>query len=234
MAFDVVMPQMNGPALVKELRCVEPDIKVLFMSGYPDEAIAHHGVLDPGVALLQKPFAIDELLERVGALDVAVAAGIASGNIEEARQAAAELRSIADRVGTVALAAHADSAEARLADDATAVERWQDAIRRFHLAGLAFDEADARLQLAAVLRRTGDAQAPRGAHGGIAESDALHATDDDSLEPGSLVRGRAAITAQAPALPRGSPGRAPRARNSHRACRRRDTGWGIRAAGTRS
>ena len=111
------------------------------------------------IAELLRSMRADELLERVGALDVAVAAGIASGNVGEARQAAAELRSIADRVGTVALSAYADAAEARLADDAAAVERWQDAVRRFHLAGLAFDEADARLQLAAALRRTGNAQA---------------------------------------------------------------------------
>ena len=101
----------------------------------------------------------DELLERVGVLDVTVAAGVASGHRAEAPQAAAALRRIADRVGTMALEAHADAAEARLADDKHAVAKWQDAVRRFHLAGLPFDEADARLDLAAALRRTGDAQA---------------------------------------------------------------------------
>lgn len=111
------------------------------------------------IAELLRSMRGDELLERVGALDVAVAAGIEAGSRAEAQEAAAELRLIAERVGTVALAAHADAAEARLADGDEAVERWQDAVRRFHLAGLPFDEADARMQLAAVLRGTDDARA---------------------------------------------------------------------------
>ncbi|MBI1878196.1 MAG: PAS domain S-box protein, partial [Chloroflexi bacterium] len=53
---DVVMPGISGKALARELAHTRPDLKILFMSGYTDEAIAHHGVLDPGVAFLQKPF----------------------------------------------------------------------------------------------------------------------------------------------------------------------------------
>jgi DNA-binding NarL/FixJ family response regulator len=131
------------------------------------------------IAELLRSMRTDELLERVGALEVAVAAGIASGNVEQAQQVAAELRSIADRVGTVALSAYADAAEARLTDDAEAVEKWQDAVRRFHLAGLAFDEADARLQLAATLRRTGDAQAAEHERAAAAILAPLHGKSSD-------------------------------------------------------
>jgi len=53
---DVVMPKMGGRALAEQLKKTHPDLKVLFMSGYTDDAISHQGVLDPGVALLQKPF----------------------------------------------------------------------------------------------------------------------------------------------------------------------------------
>lgn len=53
---DVVMPGLSGKALAEELSRSWPELKTLFMSGYTDEAIAHHGVLNPGVAFLQKPF----------------------------------------------------------------------------------------------------------------------------------------------------------------------------------
>ena len=53
---DVVMPGISGKILAEELSRTRPDMKTLFMSGYTDEAIAHHGVLNPGVAFLQKPF----------------------------------------------------------------------------------------------------------------------------------------------------------------------------------
>jgi len=53
---DVVMPGLNGKALAEELARTRPELKILFMSGYTDEAIAHHGVLAPGEAFLQKPF----------------------------------------------------------------------------------------------------------------------------------------------------------------------------------
>ncbi len=62
---DVVMPDMSGQALVKSLGRSYPDLKVLFMSGYTDEIIAHHGVLDPGVAFLQKPFSAVALARKV-------------------------------------------------------------------------------------------------------------------------------------------------------------------------
>jgi signal transduction histidine kinase/HAMP domain-containing protein len=53
---DVVMPLMSGSALAEQLRAAHPEIKVLFASGYTDEAIVRHGVLSPGVTLIQKPF----------------------------------------------------------------------------------------------------------------------------------------------------------------------------------
>jgi DNA-binding CsgD family transcriptional regulator len=105
---------------------------------------------------LLRSISTGQLLERVDALAVAVAAGVAVGSVDEARSAADELRVIATKVGTPALIAHADAAEARLAGGERAVEQWQDAARHFHAAGLTFDEADARLQLAGALSAVGD------------------------------------------------------------------------------
>ncbi|HRV92847.1 MAG TPA: ATP-binding protein, partial [Anaerolineae bacterium] len=62
---DVIMPHMNGRALYRQLAMVRPGLKVLYMSGYTDDVIAFQGVLDPGVAFLQKPFAIRDLLQKV-------------------------------------------------------------------------------------------------------------------------------------------------------------------------
>jgi two-component system, cell cycle sensor histidine kinase and response regulator CckA len=62
---DVVMPGMSGKDLVSELQSIRPDIKALYVSGYADNAIVHHGRLDPGVAFLQKPFAVEGLARKV-------------------------------------------------------------------------------------------------------------------------------------------------------------------------
>jgi two-component system cell cycle sensor histidine kinase/response regulator CckA len=62
---DVVMPGMSGHALAERLSSTLPDTKVVYMSGYTDDAIAHHGVLDPGIDFLQKPFAMADLAAMI-------------------------------------------------------------------------------------------------------------------------------------------------------------------------
>ncbi|MBF0573674.1 MAG: PAS domain S-box protein [Desulfamplus sp.] len=62
---DVVMPEMNGRDLAKNILSIYPDIKRLFMSGYTANVIAHHGVLDAGVHFIQKPFSKQELSLKV-------------------------------------------------------------------------------------------------------------------------------------------------------------------------
>ena len=62
---DVIMPEMNGPELAERLHRLRPELRVLFMSGYTDDAIVHHGVLEKGVNFIQKPFAPDVLAKKV-------------------------------------------------------------------------------------------------------------------------------------------------------------------------
>ena len=62
---DVVMPGMNGRELARRLLERRPDTKVLFLSGYAEEAVERHGVLEPGTAFMQKPFSPTALASRV-------------------------------------------------------------------------------------------------------------------------------------------------------------------------
>ncbi len=62
---DVVMPEMSGRELSNRLTSLNPDLKVIYMSGYTDDAIVHHGILDSGIVYLQKPFTPNVLLEKI-------------------------------------------------------------------------------------------------------------------------------------------------------------------------
>ena len=62
---DVVMPDMSGPELTEKLQTVFPNLKVLYMSGYTSNVIAHQGVLDEDVHFIQKPFSIKDLSTKV-------------------------------------------------------------------------------------------------------------------------------------------------------------------------
>jgi CheY-like chemotaxis protein len=65
MLSDVIMPGMSGPDAAARLRTLRPEMKVLYVSGYADNAIARHGRFEPGVSLLLKPFDPAELARAV-------------------------------------------------------------------------------------------------------------------------------------------------------------------------
>ena len=62
---DVVMPGMSGRKLADRLKQIHPETKVLYMSGYTDNAIVHHGILEEGIDFIQKPFGFDRLAKKV-------------------------------------------------------------------------------------------------------------------------------------------------------------------------
>jgi two-component system cell cycle sensor histidine kinase/response regulator CckA len=65
---DVIMPEMGGRELASRLAQLRPSLRILFMSGYSEEAVAQHGVFEPGTAFLEKPFTPDTLVEKVRAV----------------------------------------------------------------------------------------------------------------------------------------------------------------------
>jgi FixJ family two-component response regulator len=62
---DVIMPGGSGRTLGDWVAEHRPDTRVIYMSGYTDDAIAHHGVLEPGIHFIQKPFSPEELVHKV-------------------------------------------------------------------------------------------------------------------------------------------------------------------------
>jgi PAS domain S-box-containing protein len=65
---DVIMPQMSGKELYDRIKTVMPKTRVLFISGYTDDALAHHGVLEAGLSFLEKPFSPARLAQKVRAV----------------------------------------------------------------------------------------------------------------------------------------------------------------------
>jgi CheY-like chemotaxis protein len=68
MVTDVIMPGMSGAQLASHLSALRPEMKVLYVSGYTDHNIVHDGVLEPGLAFLQKPFSPKTLARKVSEL----------------------------------------------------------------------------------------------------------------------------------------------------------------------
>ena len=78
---DVIMPEMSGRQLAERLQEQRPELKVLFVSGYTDDAIVRHGILEPGIAFLQKPFSPQLLVRKVREVLNTVGCFLALANI---------------------------------------------------------------------------------------------------------------------------------------------------------
>jgi CheY-like chemotaxis protein len=83
---DVIMPESTGAPLIERLRSARPGLRVLFMSGYTDDAILHHGVLEEGMPFLAKPFTPHALAQKVrevldqAVVELTTTADISSGH----------------------------------------------------------------------------------------------------------------------------------------------------------
>ena len=62
---DVIMPDMNGKELSSQILLMRPNIKIIYLSGYTANVIAHHGIIDEGINFLQKPFSRKELSHKI-------------------------------------------------------------------------------------------------------------------------------------------------------------------------
>ena len=62
---DVIMPGISGRELARRVQRLRPDIKVLYSSGYTDDAIIHYGVLDTGTDFIQKPYSPVQLIQKI-------------------------------------------------------------------------------------------------------------------------------------------------------------------------
>jgi DNA-binding response OmpR family regulator len=81
---DVVMPRLSGRELANRLAVERGDMKVLFISGYTDDSVFRHGVLEGGVAFLQKPFNLKSLAQKIReVLEGQPTATVLRGNSEE-------------------------------------------------------------------------------------------------------------------------------------------------------
>jgi len=62
---DIVMPNLNGKELIEKINTIRPGVKIIFTSGYPEETISHHGILERGIHFIQKPFTRDVLSAKI-------------------------------------------------------------------------------------------------------------------------------------------------------------------------
>jgi CheY-like chemotaxis protein len=65
MVTDVIMPKMNGREVTHRLMSFHPEMKALYMSGYADDVVLHHGILEKGMNYIQKPFTMEGLARKV-------------------------------------------------------------------------------------------------------------------------------------------------------------------------